>query len=181
MKPTETTPIFTIFFPLKWKNYFHHCRKSTHSAWFESPFPLRALAPPSAPLTPDSRSSPTAPDHSHQHPHILRHLPRLCVPIATTLFSTFTVSTSSSLYSSPVGLLFLYFTVAAAFKLSKACSPDAEYHSYLLSSCYPTPKQRYKFRTQSSTSFFLGHLFLLVPVTPDSSYWFFLRLLINAS
>ena len=149
MKPTEITPIFAIF--------FHYGQKSTRSSWFGSHFLSRALVLLFSPLTPELSTSPSVPHHSHQRTYILLYLPHPMTSIATTLFSVFIVYTSSSVYLTPVGLLFLHFTVAAFFKVTKAYFRPAKCHGYLLSSSYLTLKQKSKLLSQSSISFFLGH------------------------
>lgn len=139
MKPTETTLIFAIFFLWKWKNCFHYCQKSVHPSWFGSYFFLRALVLPFS-VTPESSASPCPTDYSPQHTHILLYLP---YPLSLWSYHSIfvcTVSMSSSLYSTQMGLLFLYITMLAVSKAIKPCFHAAKCHGYFLSSVYSTPK-----------------------------------------
>lgn len=140
MKPTETILIFTIFFLSKWNNCFYYSQKSTYPSWFGCHFLLRTLVLPFSCLTLLSLHQ-IIPTNIHTASWIPSSL---CSPIVTSLFSMFTISTSSSLYSIPMSLLFLYFTVASILKATKSCFHVAKCHGHFLSSFYSTLKQQWK-------------------------------------
>ena len=96
-------------------------------------------------FTPTYTNPPTFPDPTSPH--------------ATILFSMFTVSTSSSPYPTPKGLLFLPFTLAAVSKVTKACFPVIHCHGYLLSFSYSIPRQQSTLWSRLTISFFWGCLF----------------------
>lgn len=72
----------------------------------------------------------------------------------------------------PLQWVFYWCHCSCCFQRQQACFPDAKCRGYLLNSCYLAPKQQYKLWTHLNISFFLRHLSLLVPVTPNSTVSF---------